>query len=141
MNDGKTATADFLVAVEQNMQYWEQWWSGHQDSWQLLVQQLNRARSMADDEHLSPIHPAHLDRAIASLKESTATSWDGMTPNFLKHLPKEGRNELAALYSSIEEHKAWPWQLLGVLMRMLAKPAGGTRPIALIIMVVRRWFR
>ena len=59
----------------------------------------------------------------------------------LRLLPVDGMRALVALLHRIENKRRWPLHVLCILIALLDKAAGGTRPIAPIAMIVRVWCR
>eukprot|EP00959_Pyramimonas_sp_CCMP1952_P095115 1989012-Pyramimonas_sp.AAC.1 len=58
----------------------------------------------------------------------------------LERLPDEALSELAELFNMFEECQTWPWQLMGVLGRLLPlKAEGQFRVIGLIRVLCRVW--
>eukprot|EP00959_Pyramimonas_sp_CCMP1952_P056290 1175762-Pyramimonas_sp.AAC.1 len=65
---------------------------------------------------------------------------DRLSPIDLERLPDAALTELAQLYNMFEECQTWPWQLMGVVGKLLAKKTVGQfRVIGLICMICRVW--
>ena len=62
-----------------------------------------------------------------------------MPPGDIRALPDEALQELCELSGDIERQVAWPHQCLWTIHPLLKKPAGGRRPIVLMVMLVRYW--
>ena len=83
-----------------------------------------------------------LGTALSPFREDTGKAWDAIGPGFIKHLPKEGREELLQVLQAAEDRASWGWQMMAVTVALMPKPSGGgERPIALVTFLVRLWMR
>ena len=78
---------------------------------------------------------------LASFAAGTGLGWDGVHPRALLRLPDDVLRQWMALLLKCEREGRWP-QLVGiVVVVLLPKPDGGSRPIGLLPHLPRVWMR
>ena len=78
-------------------------------------------------------------RAIFRLSKRTAVGVDQWSPEVWRDLSDEALEELVHLLNDVEQRLTWPAHIYYNLIILIGKPAGGTRPIALMAMIYRLW--
>ena len=78
-------------------------------------------------------------RGIKKLHKSTAVGIDQWSPAVWRDISPEAIAELVKLLNHVEAKVAWPAHIYHNLIVLMGKPAGGTRPIALMITIYRLW--
>ena len=71
----------------------------------------------------------------------TGMGVDSFRPTHIKWLPRESIKHLTCLFDGWNRDAVLPWQLLCMLIHLLAKPSGGERPICLEPFVLRLFLR
>ena len=84
---------------------------------------------------------SHFHEALYTFDSSTGKGSDNIGPSFIKALPIEAKIELLSLFNDIARAGAWPWQWLHTIICLIPKPSGGDRPIGLMPMLMRLFFR
>ena len=64
---------------------------------------------------------------------------DQWSPAVWRDLTNEALEELTKLLNEVEQKVTWPAHTYYNLIVLMGKPAGGTRPIALMAMIYRLW--
>ena len=73
------------------------------------------------------------------MKARAGQGIDQMSPVDIQRLPDVGVEQLTSLFEACESQMTWPWQVLMILGRLLAKKSGGDRVIGLLTMLTRVW--
>ena len=76
-------------------------------------------------------------RAIYRLNKGTAFGVDQWSPAVWRDMSDEALEELVKLLNEVERRLTWPAHLYHNFIVLMGKPAGGTRPIALMPMRYR----
>ena len=78
-------------------------------------------------------------RATYMLNKGTAVGVDQWSPAIWRDMSDGALEALVALLNGIEQRLTWPAHLYHNFIVLMGKPAGGTRPIALMAMLYRLW--
>ena len=106
-----------------------------------LTREMKAVIAAARDEILPPIFLEQFHHALYTFPTDTGKGSDQTSPNFVKALPLEAKEELVALFNLIQEKVAWPWQWLHVVVALIPKSCGGDWPIGLLPFLMRLFFR
>ena len=90
---------------------------------------------------LPPLDVTKVKAAIFSFSASTGLGWDRMHPHAWLRAGPAALGALLHLLQLVEQCGRWPAAIGHVMIVLLAKPAGGFRPIGLFPSVVRIWMR
>jgi exonuclease III len=90
---------------------------------------------------LPPLTGDMLREAALSFSHGTASSYDGIHPRHYSLVCQEGLDVLALLLMTCEELGVWPDSLRSVVIALIPKAKGGTRPIGLFNGTHRLWTR
>ena len=90
---------------------------------------------------LPPLDAVKLDGALRSFSGGVGLGWDKMHPRSWLRLGPSMLLSMLHLFLLVEECGRWPGAIGDVLIVLLAKPAGGFRPIGLFPSIVRVWMR
>ena len=132
-----------LGLMEHRATIWEQLWHRNRASFPRIVEVLGELRRRAvqkigDWDH---IEPYQLDDAINTFKENTGLGLDEIKPRYLKWIPDQGKRQLLQQHHNWIHHLTMPWQLMCMVIGMLAKPTTGGRPICLEAFLLRLFMR
>ena len=64
---------------------------------------------------------------------------DQLSPAVWRHISPEAIKELTKLLNYVKSRLAWPAHIYHNLIVLMGKPTGGTRHIALMLMIYRMW--
>ena len=137
------------IFMEQKRQHWATLWkeagttkpdedSGRALDIEALTLEVRRLRTEHGDSYMEAC-PEDLDKALNSMKATTATGCEAMGPRDLLDLPRAGKWALLALWRQCEQAWMWPWQCLLNLVTLVPKPTTGDRGIGSIPVVLRAW--
>ena len=90
---------------------------------------------------LPPITGEQLREAAGTYKEHTGRGCDAFHPKWFAWLSDELLAAFALLLMSLEKLGVWPSQISAILIALIPKNSGGTRPIGLLAALVRLWER
>ena len=76
-------------------------------------------------------------RGIKMMNGGTAVGIDHWSPHHWKQLSPEALEAITHLFNHIEQHGVWPGHIYYNIILLMGKPAGGSRPIALMPMLYR----
>jgi len=110
----------------------QQWLCGHD-------YELPWPQDMGDA--LPPLDVDRLCGALLSFPAATGLGWDKMHPRAWLRLGRAALLSLLHLFSLVEAAGRWPAAVGHVLVVLLAKAAGGFRPIGLFPSIIRVWMR
>ena len=131
--------------AEEKAETWEGMWqnlAGKDEEYlDRLLQAWHELKKLSEQEKLPDVTMQDYHEAIYTFKRWTGKGSDNLGPDFLKALPREAKLEIVAIYNMVQQKAAWPWQWLHVIIAMIPKPAGGDRPIGLLQLLVRVFFR
>ena len=138
-----TITADPCLLLEKQAEEWHsEWQAAPQEPvpgellwWASLDSQANKA------EALGCVEPDAIRTASKRFRETTATSIDGLHVRHFSLLCDTGLRVLSVLFLAMEASGKIPAQVRALLVILLPKPTGGTRPIDLFPAVMRLWGR
>ncbi len=82
-----------------------------------------------------------LEQALKKIPDATGLGGDHVEPSFLKNLPKVAKQKLVELMQEWEESMALPEQLLYNFVALIPKPDWSDRPITLLPILVRLYFK
>ena len=135
-----------LRVMENRVQGWMRLWARDAGQHKEVVQALCDLRQAAleqakENEFEVDEATEALLKDIGAFKPMTGKGADGIRPSFLRWLPQRALEELAMQFHRWKQKCALPWQLLHMVIAMLAKPSSGERPIALEPLVLRVFLR
>ena len=84
-----------------------------------------------------PITEEDVKRGIKLMNSVTAVGIDQWSPHQWKQLSPEALEAMAHLFNHVEKHGVWPGHIYYNIIVLMGKPAGGSRPIALMPMLYR----
>ena len=102
-----------------------------------MQQRIKQTRNVGHS--FGKITPEIIKQVIKKLNKSTAVGIDQWSPAVWRDISPEAVEELAKLLNHVEQKVAWPAHIYHNLIVLMGKPAGGTRPIALMPMIYRLW--
>ena len=82
-----------------------------------------------------------IDRALATMKTSSCMGGDWWDVAALRIAPVGAKQQLAEMFTRWRRQGLLPIQLMYNIVKLIPKPGGGERPIALMPMLVRLYFR
>ena len=91
----------------------------------------NRGKDMLDI-----ITPEDVTRGIKMMSSGTAVGIDHWSPYHWTQLIPEAIEAIAHLFNLVEKHGVWPGY---IYYNIMGKPAGGSRPIALMPILYGLW--
>ena len=150
MNDTETIHQGSVYASNEEAcnfraETWENLWTyrggSFEDFKKAIDEQWAVLRGACGKESLKDLTMEQLHEAIYTFPKDTGKGSDNVDPAFVKHLPKQAKEELLALFNSIQKEGAWPWQWLHVLIALIPKASGGDRPIGLLNFFIWFFFR
>ena len=97
--------------------------------------------SCNSDIALPPLTAAILREAARTFSHGTSCSYDGFHPRHWDLVCDEGLEVFATLIMACEELGVWPDSLRAVVITLIPKPKGGSRPIGLFNGTHRLWTR
>lgn len=90
---------------------------------------------------LPPVDAHRLTAALQSFPAGSGLGWDKMHPRAWLRFGEAALDSLLCLFALVEREGRWPRNIGHVVIVLLAKAAGGFRPIGLFPSVVRLWMR
>ena len=90
---------------------------------------------------LPPLEVGKIEWAMRSFPTETGLGWDKMHPRAWLRLGHAALASLVCLLTLVEQEGRWPEAIGHVIIVLLAKAAGGFRPIGLFPSVVRIWMK
>ena len=76
-------------------------------------------------------------RGIKMMNSGTAVGIDQWSQAHWKRLSPEAVEAIAHLHNHVEKHGVWPGDIYYNIIVLMGKPAGGSRPVALMPMLYR----
>ena len=108
----------------------------HQELWTKIRTMIKELRGRGQRD---PISEEQVRKGIFRLNARTAVGVDQWSPAVWRDLSDEAIQELPMLLNEVERTLTWPAHAYYNLIVLMGKPAGGTRPIALMAMIYRLW--
>ena len=105
--------------------------------WDKMKKMIKRLRDQGT--RLDEITMDQTRRAIYRLNKGTAVGVDQWSPTVWRDMSDEALDELVKLLNEVERRLTWPAHLYHNFIVLMGKPAGGTRPIALMPMLYCLW--
>ena len=93
--------------------------------------------SRKHNKDMDDITEEDVKRGIKMMSSGTAVGIDQWSPGHWKQLSPEAIEAITHLFNHIETHGVWPGHIYYNIMVLMGKPAGGSRPIALMPMLYR----
>ena len=127
------------VIAQVYLQQWGGLWGqeeypSHQELWTAIRTHIKDLRRRG---HRDPISEDQVRKGIFRLNTRSAVGVDQWSPAVWRDLSDEAIQELTALLNEVEQQLTWPAHIYYNLIVLMGKPAGGTRPIALMAMIYR----
>ena len=142
-NEGRTMDPQRVVNVE--CEAWKRIWHKFNGvsaaPWRVREGGDSGRLGLADHEQLPPIAGEQLREAADTYKEHTGRGCDAFHPKWFAWLSDELLAAFALLLMSLEKLGVWPSQISAILIALIPKNSGGTRPIGLLAALVRLWER
>ncbi len=95
--------------------------------------------SLADEDLLAAPEPKEMRDAARKFKENTGIGCDSFRPAWFAWASDDVLGMLGKVMVGAERVGRWPETLAVLMMHLIPKAAGGTRPIALLASVLRLW--
>eukprot|EP00959_Pyramimonas_sp_CCMP1952_P119653 2501920-Pyramimonas_sp.AAC.1 len=114
-------------------------WSEHPVTPRHVSELMSRIRVEAASGELPELTVQDLRAALREMRASAGHGIDQFTQLDLERLPYAALESSCQFFTACEQALTWPWQVLAVLGKLLAKKSEGDRVIGLLCMVCRPW--
>ena len=144
-DDGEIVVLPADVARLKARTWWEKW-QRQKERRSLLEREISlleqSVREAAEEEIDAQKYTVEdIDRALATMKTSSGMGGDWWDVAALRMAPVGAKEQLAEMMTKWRRQGLLPIQLMYNIVKLIPKPGGGERPIALMPMLVRLYFR
>ncbi len=130
-----TASPQQLVQHERSK--WKEVWRHSPDSDEAPW----RTDPHGDDDEMPAIDGTDVLAAAGEMSVWTGVGVDWIPPRAYSWLSIDTLNQVAKFYLLVESLARWPGAVAHILMHLIGKKVGGTRPIGVLASIVRIWER
>ena len=121
---------------------WEKIWITQDEEWEHLRRVYLQARAEAQRSPYAPTYTAQdIKRIIHATNIAKGYGADQVSAGFLRYLPDEAYEEIAALFRAMDALILPPLQMMQTIIALIGKPDGGERPIGLLSFLYRVYMK